>query len=324
MPGRASLFSRLMPSMAQPAQMTNGQLSSLAPVFSPDGRKLFVIGQQLRGELEKFDAHAGEFATYLGGISASFVDFSRDGEWVAYVAYPEGTLWRSRVDGSERIQLTFAPTEVMVPKWSPDGSRILFYGIGMGKEQRAYWISADGGEAKPVSMQRGEEMSPCWSPDGNSVMYSDFPFYAKASGKTAIYVLNLATQKAEVLPGSAGFFAPSWSPDGRYVGATATDGQKIMLFDFKQSAWTELAHGSGLLKWSRDGQYLYYLRYGSESAVMRVRIRDRQHEEVASLRGIRQAGRLAGLEFGLAPDGAPLVLRDVGTQEIYALDWSER
>lgn len=104
----------------------------------------------------------------------------------------------------------------------------------------------------------------------------------------------------------------------------ALDGQNIMLFDFKSRVWTQLAKGSGLMKWSRDGEYLYYLRYGLESAVMRVRVSDRKEEEVASLKGIRQAGRLAGLEFSLTPDGAPIVLRDVGTQEIYSLDWSER
>ena len=138
-----------------------------------------------------------------------------------------------------------------------------------------------------------------------------------------MHLLNLKTQKVETLPGSEGFFSPSWSPDGRYVGAMASDGQRIMLFDFKNRAWTELVKGSGLMKWSRDGQYLYYLRYGPESAVMRIRISARQVEEVASLKGIRQAGRLAGLEFGMTPDGAPMVLKDVGTQEIYSLDWHE-
>lgn len=211
-----------------------------------------------------------------------------------------------------------------MPKWSPDGSRILFYGVGAGNEQSAYWISASGGEAKPVSTGRGEQMNTCWSPDGDSVMYSDFPFYSKGPRQVAIHVLNLKTQNVESLPESDGFFAPSWSPDGRYVGAMASDGQKIMLFDFKSRAWTDLAHGSGLMKWSRDGKYLYYLRYGPESAVMRMRVSDRHEEEVVRLKGIRQTGRLAGLEFSLTPDGAPIVLRDVGTQEVYSLDWSER
>lgn len=135
MPGRPGLLGRLFPSIDAPSQVTNGQLSSLAPVFSPDGRALFVIGQQLRGELEAFDARVGQFVPYLGGISADFVDFSRDGKWVAYVSYPEGTLWRSRIDGSERLQLTVAPMEVTVPRWSPDGSQIAFYVIGGAKQQ---------------------------------------------------------------------------------------------------------------------------------------------------------------------------------------------
>src|SRR5271154_3465132 len=320
-PGKPSFSGRLFPSVMDPVQITNGQLSSLAPVFSPDGRRLFVIGQQLRGELQRFDARTGQFVPYLGGISAGFVDFSRDGQWVAYVAFPDGTLWRSRLDGSERLQLTFAPMEAMVPKWSPDGSKILFYGIGTGKEQRDYLISAHGGEAKPASAGSGAEMNTSWSPDGESVMYSDFPFYLKEPGKVTVDRLDLKTQRVEKLPGSEGFFAPSWSPDGRYVAAMASDGQRIMLFDFRSRAWTELANGSGLMKWSRDGQYLYYLRYAPKPAVMRVRMNDRQVEEMASLKDVRLAGRLAGLEFGLTPDGAPLILRDIGTQEIYALEW---
>lgn len=323
MPGKQPIFSHFFPSLAAPVRVTSGQLSSSAPVFSPDGRQLFVIGQQLRGELEQYDRRSGEFLPWLGGISASFVDFSRDGQWIAYVAYPEATLWRSRVDGSDRLQLTFGPDIAGVPKWSPDGSKILFYGIGGGKPQRVYIVPANGGAPQPASNGAGAEMQANWSPDGASILYSDFPFFSSSSGKVAIHLLNLATQKAEVLPGSAGYFAPSWSPDGRYVAALTPSGQRITVFDFKTGAWTELATGSGLLRWSRDSQYLYYLRYGADSAVMRIRVSDRSAEEVASLKGIRQAGRLAGLDFGLTPDGAPLILRDIGTQEIYSLEWQE-
>ena len=323
MPGKPPVLGRFFPSLAAPIRVTSGQLSSSSPVFSPDGRRLFVIGQQLRGELERYDHRTGEFSPWLGGISASFVDFSRDGQWVAYVAYPEGTLWRSRVDGSERLQLTFPPVIAGVPKWSPDGSKILFYGIGGSKPQRVYIVPANGGAAQPASNGAGAEMQPNWSPDGASIMYSDFPFFSSGSEKVAIHLLNLVTQKAEMLPGSVGFFAPGWSPDGRYVAALTSSGQRIMLFDFKTGEWSELVKGSGLLRWSRDSQYLYYLRYGPDSAVMRVRVGDSHVDEVAGLKGIRQAGRLAGLDFSLTPDGAPLILRDIGTQEIYSLDWRE-
>jgi hypothetical protein len=36
------------------------------------------------------------------------------------------------------------------------------------------------------------------------------------------------------------------------------------------------------------------------------------------------SGRLAGLEFGLTPDGDPIITRDAGTQEIYAMAWRAR
>ena len=95
---RSGLSGPLQQTIGAPVQITSGQLSSLAPLFSPDGKKLFVIGQQLRGELQRFDGSTGEFVPYLGGVSADFLDFSRDGRWICYVAYPEGTLWRSRID----------------------------------------------------------------------------------------------------------------------------------------------------------------------------------------------------------------------------------
>jgi hypothetical protein len=40
-------------------------------------------------------------------------------------------------------------------------------------------------------------------------------------------------------------------------------------------------------------------------------------ERVAALAGLRRATGW----FCLAPDGSPLVVRDVGTQDVYALEW---
>jgi hypothetical protein len=53
---------------------------------------------------------------------------------------------------------------------------------------------------------------------------------------------------------------------------------------------------------------------------MRVRIRDLKLERVADLKNFRETGYL-GLWLGLASDDSLLILRDTGTQEVYALDW---
>jgi hypothetical protein len=52
----------------------------------------------------------------------------------------------------------------------------------------------------------------------------------------------------------------------------------------------------------------------------RIRVADHNLELVASLQGIRLSPTYGGSLTGLASDDSPLVARDVGTQEIYALD----
>jgi len=97
-----------------------------------------------------------------------------------------------------------------------------------------------------------------------------------------------------------------------------------MLFDSHTQTWSELADGWGFTKWSSDSQYLYYMRYGERPAILRIHLSDRKVEEVAGLSAFRQGGRLAGLQFALAPDGCPTLLRDTGTQEIYSVNWPSR
>jgi Tol biopolymer transport system component/DNA-binding winged helix-turn-helix (wHTH) protein len=307
----------------EPVQLTAGQMDSLAPTVSSNGKKLYVVGQQLRGELARHDSNSGEFVPYLSGISAEFVDFSRDGKWVTYVAFPTHNLWRSRVDGTDRLQLTLPSVQAAVPRWSPDGKRIAFFDAAPGKPWKIYLISADGGMPEALLNEQRNEMDPNWSPDGNSLIFSYFPIFDKAPPeKLGVFKVDLKTRSVKKLPGSNGLWVPRWSPDGRYIVARSLDSQALMLFDFETQTWTELVKGVyfGFMNWSADGQYVYYLRRGKEPAVFRVRIADRKTEEIASLKDVRQTGFRGAIWMGLAPDDSPLLLRDIGTQEIYALD----
>lgn len=220
------------------------------------------------------------------------------------------------------MQLTFSPQRAGVPRWSPDGRQIAFYVLGGSAQQQLYLVSASGGDPKPASSHGCGEMSPSWSPDGSEMMYSDFPFFSAQPQKVAVHILHLATGQVETVPGSEGFFAPQWSPDGSHATALALYGQRIMLFDFSTRTWSELTQGWGLVRSSADSRWAYYLNYRDNPAIMRVRISDRHVGQVASLKGICLTGHLAGLEFGLTPQGDPVITHDIGTQEVYSMDWN--
>ena len=128
----------------QPVQLTTGPMSFFTPLPSKDGKKLFVVGALARGELSRYDARSAEFVPFLSGISADSVSFSKDGQWVAYVSFPEGTLWKSKLDGSQRIQLTYPPLTAAFPSWSPDGQQIVFYAFS-GPKPKLYTIATQGG-----------------------------------------------------------------------------------------------------------------------------------------------------------------------------------
>ena len=80
----------LYKSSSSPVQLTTGPLAYDHALPSQDGHKIFVTGLRARGELVRYDARSQQFLPFLSGISVDQVDFSPDGQWVTYVAVPEG------------------------------------------------------------------------------------------------------------------------------------------------------------------------------------------------------------------------------------------
>ncbi len=253
------------------------------------------------------------------------VNFSRDGKWVTHVAYPEGTLWRSKLDGSERLQLTSPPLFVLQPRWSPDGTHIAFMGQQPGRLFSVYVVPAEGGNPEqPVPGDR-DTADPNWSPEGESLLFGRLAGEeAPGAGTLDLQIVDLRTHAISKVPGSEELWSPRWSPDGRHILAYPRASDRMMLFDVKTQKWTELAKiVVDWSEWSREGDYIYFSGVppaGQQSAVFRVRITDRKLEQVVSLKDFRVAPGW-GSWMGLAPDDSPLLLRDAGTQDIYALDW---
>jgi Tol biopolymer transport system component len=302
----------------EPVQLTRGPLDLWGVTPSKDSKRLFVIGSQPRGELVRYEAKSGEFVPYLGGIPADTVDFSRDGQWMTYVADPEGTLWRSKLDGSERLQLTFPPLTAYLPRWSPDGKRIAFQARAPGKPPVMYLISFEGGSPEQIGTGVGDVG---WMADGESLVSGELPnlVQAGAGGKLAIHLMDLKTRQVTTLPDSEGLYSPRPSPDGRHVAALRSGPENLVVFDGAARKWRDLTTVRvNFPSWSHDSRYIYFDTWEGD-AVCRVRVSDGKLEHLASLKGVRRTG-VSFPWSGLAPDDSFLVLRDIGSQDIYALD----
>ena len=155
----------------EPIQLTTGPLDFSGSLPSKDGQRLFVIGSQPRGELVRYDLKSKQFVPYLSGISVEGVDVSRDGAWLTYVTFPERTLWRNRVDGTESLQLTFPPLQAFLPRWSPDGKQIAFTGRLPNRPWKLEIISAEGGSPEQPHPEGSNEGDVGWSADGNSLVF---------------------------------------------------------------------------------------------------------------------------------------------------------
>jgi Tol biopolymer transport system component len=301
-----------------PFQLTTGPLSFSEALPSQDGTKLFVIGSQPRGELVRYDARSQQFLPFLAGISASELDYSRDGQWIVYVAYPDYTLWRSRADGSDRLQLTYPPTVAHLPRWSQDGKQIAFVSIH-DNNWKIFLMSALGGTPQELLPQEKEDQAdPVFSSDGVQLAFGDV-----GAGR-ALRLVDLQTHRVSSVPGSEGWFSPRWSPDGRTIAALSQDSLKVAFFDCKNQKWSEsIAEPAviGFPTWSRDSKYLYFDEGGADPTFRRIKVGAVSSETLFRLNGISRAGsNMVGEWSGLTPDGLPLFTRDMSIQEIYALD----
>jgi eukaryotic-like serine/threonine-protein kinase len=302
-----------------PVKLTTGPLAIGAWTVSPDGKKLFVEAAQGRAELVRYDPKSAQFVPFLSGISAGELDYSRDGQWVTYASYPDGTLWRSRVDSSDRLQLTYPPVSAGLPRWSPDGTQVAYIATQAGQAWKIFLVPRDGGTPQELLSEVLDQSDPSWSPDGKKLVYGRL-------GTGGINVIDLSTRQVSVIAGSGKLFSPRWSPDGRYIAALNTDSTKLTLFNWKTQSWSDWVTEPGAFgfpNWSADSEYLYYDsgEATEHPTFRRVKVGETHSEQVADLKGLLgYRGPPAYGWSGLAPDGSALFARDLSTDEIYALE----
>jgi eukaryotic-like serine/threonine-protein kinase len=311
----------------EPIQLTSGPMEWGLPTPSPDGKTIYADALLTRGELSRFDAKAGHFQPYLGGISAQGVSFSPDGRSVAYVSLPEGVLWKADRDGSNPVQLSEPGMDVGLPRWSPDSTQILFYEL-TGSEAspgHMYIASTTGGALRRVIPEDPFlELDPGWSRDGQKILFAS-PSQRQhghdpGDDDWVLRILDLKSNQLTNVPGSTGSYSPRWSPDGTYIAALSRDSLSLRILDTRSQRWSAIKAKEYLAfpEWSADSRWIYFIHISSPPGIFRVRPTGGEPQRVVDLTDFHVIGWFHTW-FTLDPDGAPLIVKDVGSHDLYAL-----
>jgi DNA-binding winged helix-turn-helix (wHTH) protein/Tol biopolymer transport system component len=306
-----------------PIQLTKGPIAFDHPTATVGASRVFAIGSHNEYQLLRIDPKTLSKTAMLAESGATDMDFSLDGQWVVYAARENGTLWKSRIDGSNRMQLMAGATGAFAPHWSPDQKQILFTGFLLDKQPRLYVVSAQGGSPKTVLPMdnRWASVSGDWRTDGRQIVL-DVQDTA-TGGESTIRILDLESGSVSTIAGSEGLIEPRWSADGRYIAALNPKKKQIFLYDCKLLKWTVLAEANfpSTLRWSPGGDALYFQDTDEvEESVFRVPMATREAERVTRFGDLLSSGAARCIFTGLSPDGSVYVTVDHGDVDVYAID----
>lgn len=312
----------------RPYQVTNGPVSFSSPVVTSDSKRLLVIGAHNRNLLYRYDPRLHAMFPYLPELSgATHVAFTADGKKVAWVSNSEGMLWASRLDGSQRIQLTSIPMQIYMMAWSPDGQRLAFMGKEASKPWKIYSVSMDGAGATMLLPEERSEADPSWSPDGRRIAFGRPTAYmGEEAADKAVSIIDLQSGKVTELPGSKGLFSPRWSPNGQYLAAITLDQRKLRICNLATQQWIEIpAVSIDNPVWSADSRSIYYHSFMEQNLpIYKLDWQTRQQEKIFQLRDIHISDAADYSFQGVTPDGSPILAVSLWSADVYQLAWKSR
>lgn len=204
-------------------RLTRNNNIEMNPDWSPDGSMIAYQSLPVSNGKETWDIWImksdGRNARQITFNSGSCMNpsWSPDGSALAFESDRDGyvnimliTNMKDVINAGEPnyFKLTYGKWEDRKPRWSPDGSRIIFQTNRMGNWD-LFEIGADGSDLKPFISTLADEVEPDWSPDGRWIIFS-----TNEHGYFEIQALDWyeKTRKTRLSPTYQDAHNPKWSP----------------------------------------------------------------------------------------------------------------
>ena len=208
-----------------------------------------------------------------------------------------------------------------MPTWSPDSKWIAY-----SDWNELYRVSVDGGAPEKLTSEGFTEVLPSWSPDGKSIYFNDYPI----AGHLRIRIVDLETRKVSTMPGSDGYYAPSWSPDGQYLAGIQNPPKSLAIYSVKTRQWKQLKvfeHDWGFFVWAPDSKSLYLMQGPLEAAtdeqtgIYRLTVPDGKWELFAKFTDFNPLLNGAQDFLSITPEGNLAAMSDASVTQIYRMKW---
>ncbi len=236
-------------------QVTRFDSISMAPAWSPDGKKLaFSIFNRHSDNTKNIDLFELNFQS--GKVSLlsnkkginSGANYHPNGSSLAYTMSFAGTptIYILNLETKQSSQLTKSIGFDVDPKFSPDGKQVAFTSTRAGKPMIYVLPTASPGEAKRLTYAGQYNATPSWLPDGRHIIFAGM-----LEGHFDLFRINLDNDQIDRLTkGEGNNEDPSVSPDGNYL-----------VFSSNR------ANGKNIWVMSTDGRFAKRLTFGAGQCV---------------------------------------------------------
>jgi TolB protein len=205
---------------AQP--FTHNGSNNLFPNWAPDNSKLaFVSYRTGRPEINIYSYIDGSRLSFpMFNSLASTPAISPDGTQIAFdlrTTRPAGDtdITISKLDGSDRRNITSNPALDTSPTWAPSGKQIAFSSSREGRGGQIFICDTDGANVRRIVKEGGDAASPAWSPDGR---WLAFQWKPHLSTNYDLFMAEIGSGSIRQITSGAGSNeSPSWAPDGRHL-----------------------------------------------------------------------------------------------------------